>query len=229
MYYDVADKLPMGNAHRCDSLEELLQSVDVVTVHVDGRADNKLLFGEQEFSMMRPRSLFLNLSRGHVVDVAALADNLRTGHLAGAAVDVYPSEPRSGDEPFVSELQSLDNVILTPHVGGSTQEAQIDIGRYVAGKLIDYSERASTSMSVNLPDITTGATPGARIGHLHLNMPGIMADLNRLVADHGGNVTYQALATRGELGYTVLDIDETDRELLVDVTRLEGTIRARVL
>lgn len=229
MYYDVADKLPMGNAHRCDSLEELLQSVDVVTVHVDGRADNTLLFGEQEFSMMRPRSLFLNLSRGHVVDVAALADNLRTGHLAGAAVDVYPSEPRSGDEPFVSELQSLDNVILTPHVGGSTQEAQIDIGRYVAGKLIDYSERASTSMSVNLPDITTGATPGARIGHLHLNMPGIMADLNRLVADHGGNVTYQALATRGELGYTVLDIDETDRELLVDVTRLEGTIRARVL
>lgn len=228
-YYDIADKLPLGNARRCDSLEELLQTVETVSVHVDGRPENTGMIGAHEFSLMRPRALFLNLSRGQVVDVAALADNLRTGHLAGAGIDVFPTEPRSGDEPFLSELRELDNVILTPHVGGSTQEAQIDIGRYVAGKLIDYAENASTGMSVNLPEIASVPTSGARISHLHHNVPGIMANLNRLVADHGGNVTYQALATRGELGYAVLDIDDTDRELLRDVSGLEGTIRARVL
>ncbi|AZZ42273.1 phosphoglycerate dehydrogenase [Acidipropionibacterium jensenii] len=228
-FYDVADKLPMGNAHKCESLEELLQTVETVSIHVDGRPDNVGMFGAAEFEMMRPRSLFLNLSRGRIVDIDALAENLRTGHIAGAALDVFPSEPRSGDEPFVSPLTTLDNVILTPHVGGSTQEAQVDIGRYVANKLIDYTENASTSMSVNLPDISPAPRSGTRIGHLHHNIPGVMAHLNRLVADYGGNVTYQALATRDELGYAVVDIDETDRDLLSQVAHLEGTIRARVL
>lgn len=228
-FYDVADKLPLGNARKCDSLEELLQTVETVSVHVDGRSENRGLIGAAEFEMMRPRTLFLNLSRGGVVDIDALSENLRTGHIAGAAVDVFPTEPRSGDEPFVSPLTRLDNVMLTPHVGGSTQEAQVDIGRYVAGKLIDYAENASTSMSVNLPDITPGPRHGARIGHLHHNVPGVMATLNRLVADYGGNVTYEALATRDELGYAVLDIAETDPELLSEVTHLDATIRARVL
>ena len=228
-FYDKADKLPLGNAQKCDSLEELLQTVETVSIHVDGRKDNIALFGPAEFEMMRPRSLLINCSRGRIVDIDALGENLRTGHIAGAALDVFPSEPRSGDEPFISPLTTLDNVILTPHVGGSTQEAQVDIGRYVANKLIDYTENASTSMSVNLPDITPAPVVGTRIGHLHRNIPGVMAHLNRLVADHGGNVVYQALATRGEYGYTVLDIAETDRGLLSDVAHLEGTIRARVL
>ncbi|WP_257478827.1 phosphoglycerate dehydrogenase [Acidipropionibacterium jensenii] len=228
-FYDKADKLPLGNAQKCESLEELLQTVETVSIHVDGRKDNIALFGPAEFEMMRPRSLLINCSRGKIVDIDALVENLRTGHIAGAALDVFPSEPRSGDEPFISPLTTLDNVILTPHVGGSTQEAQVDIGRYVANKLIDYTENASTSMSVNLPDITPAPVVGTRIGHLHRNIPGVMAHLNRLVADHGGNVVYQALATRGEYGYTVLDIAETDRGLLSDVAHLEGTIRARVL
>lgn len=228
-YYDVVDKLPLGTAQRCDSLEELLHTVETISLHVDGRASNTGLFGAEQFAMMRPRSLFLNLSRGQVVDVEALADNLRTGHIAGAAVDVFPTEPSDGDEPFRSPLRDLDNVILTPHVGGSTQEAQVDIGRHVAGKLVDYVESASTGMCVNLPEVTAAPRTGTRIGHLHRNLPGVMATLNQLVADHGGNLTYQALATRGELGYAVLDIAETDRELLRDVAGLEATIRARVL
>ena len=179
--------------------------------------------------MMRPRSLFLNLSRGKVVDINALVDNLRTGHIAGAGVDVYPEEPASGKEPFISPLREMDNVILTPHIGGSTQEAQVDIGRYVAGKLIDYVDNGATGMSVNIPEITPSPRTGARIGYLHRNVPGVMATLNRLVADQGGNVTYQALATKGELGYCILDIAETDSGLLANVTDLEGTIRARIL
>ncbi len=228
-FYDIADKLPLGNAHKCESLEELLQTVETVSIHVDGRPENTGMFGAAEFEMMRPRALFLNLSRGQIVDIDALVENLRTGHIAGAALDVFPSEPKSEDEPFVSPLTQLDNVILTPHVGGSTQEAQVDIGRYVAGKLVDYSANASTSMSVNLPDIAPAPRAGTRIGHLHRNIPGVMAHLNRLVADYGGNVTYQALATRGELGYAVVDIAETDRGLLSEVANLDGTIRARVL
>lgn len=228
-FYDIADKLPLGNAQKCESLEELLQTVETVSIHIDGRRENIGLFGPDEFDMMRPRSLLINLSRGKIVDIDALAENLRSGHIAGAGLDVFPSEPKSGDEPFVSPLTQLDNVILTPHVGGSTQEAQVDIGRYVANKLIDYCENASTSMSVNLPDITPAPVNGTRIGHLHQNIPGVMAHLNRLIADHGGNVTYQALATRGDLGYAVLDIAETDRGLLADVAHLEGTVRARVL
>lgn len=228
-YYDIADVLPMGNAQRCESMEELLGTVETVSLHVDGRPGNANLIGAREFAMMRPRSLFLNLSRGFVVDVDALADNLRTGHIAGAGVDVFPQEPASGAETFVSPLRDLDNVILTPHVGGSTQEAQIDIGRYVATKFIDYVDNGATSMSVNMPEIVPGPRSGARIGHLHRNIPGVMATLNRLVADHGGNVTYQALATKGELGYCVLDIAETDGGLLADVADLDGTIRARIL
>lgn len=228
-FYDIADVLPMGNAHKCESMEELLGSVDTVSLHVDGRPSNNNLIGAREFAVMRPRSLFLNLSRGKVVDIDALVDNLRTGHIAGAGVDVYSEEPASGKELFTSPLRELDNVILTPHIGGSTQEAQVDIGRYVAGKLVDYVENGATGMSVNIPEITPSPRTGARIGHLHRNIPGVMATLNRLVADQGGNVTYQALATKGELGYCVLDIAETDGGLLASVTDLEGTIRARIL
>src|ERR1700678_4332506 len=155
-FYDVADKLALGNARRCSTLAELLESVEAVTLHVDGRDGNRGFFGEAEFAAMRPRSLFLNLSRGFVVDHKALRHNIETGHIAGAAIDVFPSEPKGAGDEFVSELRGLPNVILTPHVGGSTEEAQQDIGDFVAGKLADYLASGATSLSVNLSEVSLG-------------------------------------------------------------------------
>src|ERR1700684_3721317 len=152
-FYDIADKLALGNARRCGTLEELLATVETVTLHVDGRPGNSGLFGEAEFARMQPRSLFLNLSRGFVVDHDALARNIETGHIAGAAIDVFPEEPKAKGDEFVSVLRGLPNVILTPHVGGSTEEAQLDIGEFVAGKLLDYDAAGATSLSNNLPAI----------------------------------------------------------------------------
>ena len=152
-FYDVADKLALGNAQRCHSLEELLAVAETVTLHVDGRPGNAGLFGAEQFAQMRPRSLFLNLCRGIVVDHDSLREHLLSGHIAGAALDVFAEEPKAAGDPFVSSLQGLPNVILTPHIGGSTEEAQQDIGRFVAGKLADFAEHGSTSMSVNLPQV----------------------------------------------------------------------------
>ncbi|MGH3154845.1 MAG: phosphoglycerate dehydrogenase, partial [Streptosporangiaceae bacterium] len=167
-FYDIADKLALGNAKRCSTLGELLESAEAVTLHVDGRAGNRGFFGAAEFARMRPRSLFLNLSRGFVVDHAALRRNIESGHIAGAAIDVFPDEPKSRDEEFVSELRGLPNVILTPHIGGSTEEAQQDIGEFVAGKLADYMASGATSLSVNLPGITLPSGGGTyRLVHLH--------------------------------------------------------------
>ena len=153
VFYDTADKLALGNARRCVSLDELLEISDIVTLHVDGRPSNSSLFGEKEFSRMRPGALFLNLCRGFVIDHDALRRHLLTGHLAGAAVDVFLDEPRSAGEEFVSVLRGLPNVILTPHIGGSTEEAQADIGAFVGGKLADFVTDGSTSLSVNLPHV----------------------------------------------------------------------------
>lgn len=230
LYYDLVDRLALGNARRVDSLEELLAQSETVSLHVDGRAENKGLFGAEQFAMMRPRSLFLNLCRGGVVDLDALYDNLVSGHIAGAAIDVFPSEPKAKDEPFVSRLQGLSNVILTPHVGGSTQEAQVDIGRFVAGKLHDYETLGSTSMSVNLPEVPAGPTTTARIVHLHHNVPGVLARLNQLFASHSMNIGSQTLATRGPLGYVVTDVQgEKYDGLLAELESLDETVRVRVL
>ena len=163
-FYDTDDKLALGNARRCSSLEELLDTVETVTLHVDGRAGNAGIFGPEQFARMRPRSLFLNLSRGFVVDYDALRDSIVSGHVAGAAVDVFPTEPKGRGDAFESPLRGLPNVILTPHVGGSTEEAQEDIGRFVGGKLRDYVHSGSTSLSVNLPTLTPGPL-GARAAH----------------------------------------------------------------
>ena len=230
-FYDTADKLSLGNARRCDSLEELLEGVDVVTLHVDGRPGNSGLFGEAEFARMRPDSLFLNLSRGFVVDYAALREHLVNGHLAGAAVDVFPHEPRTADEEFVSPLRGLPNVILTPHIGGSTEEAQQDIGRFVAGKLADFVRSGSTSLSVNLPQLVLPEVAGERrIVHVHRNTPGVLAQINGILAADGVNVDGQYLATRGEIGYVITDagagVTDTTVELLA---KLPQTIRVRVL
>src|SRR5579859_3016632 len=230
-FYDVADKLALGNARRCSTLTELLESVEAVTLHVDDRAGNHGFFGEAEFAAMRPRSLFLNLSRGFVVDHAALRRNIESGHIAGAAIDVFPEEPKGRGDEFVSGLRGLPNVILTPHIGGSTEEAQQDIGEFVAGKLADYMVSGATSLSVNLPEIALGVTSGAhRLVHLHQNVPGVLAAINGVLAQHGVNVEGQLLRTRDELGYVLTDIgSEYSDQVLAELRAMPVTIRLRTL
>lgn len=230
-YYDMVDKLAMGNAQRCDSLTELLQTAETVSLHVDGREGNAGMFGAEEFAAMRPRSLFLNLCRGFVVDHQSLREKLLSGHIAGAAVDVFPDEPKTVDEPFKSCLQDVPNVILTPHVGGSTEEAQTDIGQYVAGKLGDYVADANTTMSVNLPQLqVTDSNSATRILYIHRNVPGVLATANRMLADHGTNINGQTLSTRGEFGVVVTDIANGLTDEVIDkLRRLPETVSLRVI
>jgi D-3-phosphoglycerate dehydrogenase / 2-oxoglutarate reductase len=230
-FYDTADRLAMGNARRCGTLEELLESVDIVTLHVDGRPTNRGFFGQAEFAAMRRGALFLNLSRGFVVDHVALATHITTGHLAGAAIDVFHDEPASREEPFVSDLRGVPNVILTPHVGGSTEEAQEDIGQFVSGKLLDYVRRGATSLSVNMPSLEISAREGAHLlVHIHRNTPGVLAKINAVFAEHQANIEGQVLGTRGEIGYVVTDLasDYTD-DMLTRLRHLDETIRLRLL
>ncbi|SHJ08065.1 D-3-phosphoglycerate dehydrogenase [Tessaracoccus bendigoensis DSM 12906] len=231
IFYDVVDRLALGNARRVDSLDELLAQAETISLHVDGRASNKNLFGAEEFAKMRPRALFLNLCRGPVVDLDALHENLLSGHIAGAAIDVFPTEPKSKDEPFVSKLRNMPNVILTPHVGGSTLEAQVDIGRYVAGKLTDFNDLGSTSMCVNIPEVAVGPkTADARVVHLHRNVPGVMARLNSVLAEFNMNIGSQTLATKGLQGYAVTDVSGNGYDgLLARLQDLDETIGVRVL
>lgn len=230
-FYDTQDRLALGNAKRCATLEELLERAETVTLHVDGRSGNGGLFGRKQFEQMRPRSLFLNLSRGFVVDHEALRDAVVSGHIAGAAVDVFPSEPKRQGDPFTSVLRGLPNVILTPHVGGSTEEAQEDIGRFVAGKLRDYLETGSTTLSVNVPPVSLEPRPGThRLAHLHRNTPGVLATVNRVLAEHGVNIEGQLLSTRGDLGYAVTDVARDYAPEVVSVLeQMEQTVRLRVL
>jgi D-3-phosphoglycerate dehydrogenase len=230
-FYDTADKLALGNAKRCDSLDELLSSCDVVTLHVDGRATNAGMFGEEQFAQMREGSLFLNLSRGFVLDDEALRAHLESGHIAGAAVDVFPQEPKARGDEFVSALRGLPNAILTPHIGGSTEEAQQDIGRYVAGKLRDYVVDGTTTMSVNLPHLVLPARPEThRIVHLHHNVPGVLATINGVLAENKVNIEGQLLGTRGELGYAITDIAvDYPAGVADDLAAMPETVRLRVL
>jgi D-3-phosphoglycerate dehydrogenase / 2-oxoglutarate reductase len=231
LYYDTADKLALGNARRCTSMKDLLGQADVVTLHVDGRASNDLMFGEPQFATMRSGSLFLNLSRGFVVDYAALSAHIRSGHIAGAAVDVFPNEPKGRGDEFVSELRGLPNVILTPHIGGSTEEAQQDIGRFVAGKFRDFAREGATAMSVNLPGLALPQAPNtSRLVIIHRNVPGVMATINGVLAEHKVNVEAQLLGTRGEFGYVVTDVSATyTDEMLAQLRGLPETVRLRVL
>ena len=231
VFYDTADKLALGNARRCVSLEELLEVSDVVSLHVDGRPSNSSFFGEKEFSRMRPGALFLNLCRGFVIDHDALRRHLLSGHLAGAAVDVFRDEPRAAGEEFQSVLRGLPNVILTPHIGGSTEEAQADIGAFVGAKLADFVAEGATSLSVNLPQVALPPATGThRLAHIHRNVPGVMAEINSVLAAHDVNVEAQLLGTRGDLGYALTDIGIDYPEAVVERLReMSPTVRLRVL
>ncbi|WP_234356273.1 phosphoglycerate dehydrogenase [Blastococcus sp. Marseille-P5729] len=231
IFYDIADKLALGNARRVGTLDELLAQADTVSLHVDGRPGNAGIFGAEQFAKMKPRAMFINASRGMVVDHLALRDAVLSGHISGAAVDVFPVEPKKPGEEFISELRGLPNVILTPHVGGSTQEAQEDIGRFVSGKLSAYVEDGATSLSVNLPTIEVSPREDVhRLIHVHQNVPGVIAEINRILADHGQNVESQSLTTRGDLGYVVTDVNGAiSPQAVGELEAMPHTIRLRVL
>jgi D-3-phosphoglycerate dehydrogenase len=234
LFYDVAAKLPLGNATAASSLEALLREADVVTLHVPDSTQTRGLIGAKEISQMKPGAVLLNASRGSVVDLDALAEALRNEHLRGAAVDVFPKEPKSKTETFISPLQGIDRALLTPHVGGSTEEAQANIGREVAGKLVRYSDNGSTESSVNLPEVSLPEHPRChRFLHIHENVPGVLSAINRVVSEAGANVVGQYLQTRGAFGYVVTDVDDEGApaaEALLEALRTApGTIRTRVL
>jgi D-3-phosphoglycerate dehydrogenase len=231
VFHDTAERPALGNARRMASLDQLLEQADVVTLHVDGRPGNAGLFGGPQFERMRRGSIFLNLSRGFVVDYAALRDAVLAGHISGAAVDVFTNEPKRRGDPFDCELRGLPNVILTPHIGGSTEEAQEAIGHFVSSKLRDYLTIGSTTLSVNLPNLALEARTGShRLTHLHRNTPGVLAGINQTLAQHGVNIEGQLLATRGEYGYVVTDIAAAPSPEVREVLQtMPQTIRLRLL
>ncbi|MDO4664896.1 MAG: phosphoglycerate dehydrogenase [Actinomycetaceae bacterium] len=232
VFYDVAERLAVGNAKRVNTLEALLRQSDFVSLHVDGNPKNRNFFDATAIAAMKPGSYLINLSRGFVVDVDALAQALASGHLAGAAVDVFPSEPQQNGETFQSVLAGLDNVILTPHIGGSTEEAQYDIGRFVSQKIVTYERAASSDMSVNLPNLSLPPASEARyrVAYIHQNSPGALARLNRTFADRGANIEGQILGTQGEVGYVITDISsELPIEVISEISDSPETIRLKVL
>ena len=231
VFYDIEEKLALGNAYRCDTLNELLEQSDAVTLHVDGRKSNTGFFGEDQFAHMKQDAIFINLSRGFVADLGALKQHLDSGHLSGAAVDVFPVEPKKSGDPFETSLANEDNMILTPHIGGSTLEAQESIGHFVSQRLEDYWFKGSTSLSVNLPQINLGECKGVcRIAHLHDNLPGVLAHVNHVLGEENINVSFQSLATEGELGYVVTDVAQKPSAATLEALRnIEGTIRMRVI
>jgi D-3-phosphoglycerate dehydrogenase len=227
IFSDVADVLARGNARRC-TFREVLQQADVVSLHIDGKPRNRNLFGDEEFRLMKPGAHFVNLSRGFVVDHDALARNLENGHIAGAAVDVFPQEPESGGF-FESPLRGLDNVILTPHIGGSTEEAQQNIGQFVSSRVIEYVETGNTMLSVNLPHCQLEHYPDSyRLTHIHKNVPGMLFAINEALANRGINIERQVLDTRGDLGYAIYDINQDcGTDLIAELTKIPHTIRVR--
>ncbi len=228
IFTDAADVLARGNAKRV-SLDELLAAADVVTLHVDGRDTNRSFFNAEKFKAMKDGASLLNLSRGYVVDIEALAEAIKSGKIQGAAIDVFPQEPENS-QPFMSALRGLPNVILTPHVGGSTEEAQEAIGSFVSSRLVDYVRTGNTVLSVNFPHCHMEATEGNhRLMHLHRNVPGMLLHINELLAKRGINIERQVLDTRGQLGYAIYDINrEFDQSLMDELQSIPHTIRVRV-
>jgi len=230
-YYDIVEKLALGNAKKCDSLHDLLRIADVVTLHVDGRANNKNIIGEAEFEAMKHGVIFLNLARGHVVEIPAMINALKSGKILGAGVDVFPYEPKTNDEEFVNELRAFDNVILTPHIGGSTEEAQLNIGQFVPRRIIEYINSGTTYGSVNFPDIQLPELKNAhRIMHIHENVPGILAKINNVLANNNINILGQYLKTNETVGYVITDINtDHDKNLEEELKNIPNTIKFRIL
>ena len=234
LFHDIAAKLALGNAQRVASLEALLEAADVVTLHVPETPQTQGMIGAEQLARMRPGAHLINASRGSVVDVEALAGALRAGHLQGAAIDVFPVEPGGGEEEFVSPLRDFDNVLLTPHVGGSTAEAQHNIGVEVAEKLIKYSNNGSTVTAVNFPEVSLPEHPGKhRLLHIHRNQPGVLSEINAIFSEEHINIAAQYLQTNSRIGYVVIDIEIGDRArglmLKHRLEQVSTTIRARIL
>ncbi|WP_323839942.1 phosphoglycerate dehydrogenase [Photorhabdus africana] len=234
-FYDIENKLPLGNAHQVRHLSELLNMSDVVSLHVPETPSTKNMIGVTELTLMKPGSILINASRGTVVDIPALCDALESEHLSGAAVDVFPVEPATNSDPFESPLRKFDNVLLTPHIGGSTQEAQENIGYEVAGKLAKYSDNGSTLSAVNFPEVSlpVHADDTNRFLHIHENRPGILNSINQVFAEQDINIAAQYLRTSGDMGYVVIDIvteNPAQAEMVFQKLKaLPGTIRSRLL
>ena len=231
IFFDVVSKLPLGNASQAPRLDDLLGQADVVSLHVPETAATRWMMGPAQIATMKQGAVLINASRGTVVDIEALANALRSKKLLGAAIDVYPEEPRSNDDRFESPLRGLDNVILTPHIGGSTVEAQENIGTEVAEKMVKYSDNGTSTSSVNFPEVALPAHPSKhRLLHVHRNVPGVLSDINKVFSEHHINIAAQYLQTRADVGYVVIDIDAEHSDLaLAKLAEVPGTLRSRVL
>ena len=231
LFYDIVSKLPLGNAKGCNTLNELLKESDFVTLHVPATAQTHRMIGAQQLALMKKGSYLLNASRGTVVDLPALTQALRSGHLSGAAIDVFPEEPESNTDQFITELQGLNNVILTPHIGGATEEAQANIGTEVPAALIRFVNTGSTSGAVNFPEVDLAPTLDRhRILNIHKNVPGVLSEINGILSRLGANIEAQTLATHGEIGYLVLDTNQAiSQEVKSSIERIQASIRTRIL
>ena len=230
-YYDIEEKLAIGNATRCDSLKELLETSDAISLHVDGRPENHMIIGPPQIDQIKEGAVFINLSRGHIVDVDALAKGIESGRIQGASIDVFPEEPLSNSHPFESPLKGKRNTILTPHIGGSTLEAQENIADFVPNKIMEYINTGTTTNSVNFPNITLPELKKShRFIHVHRNEPGVLAEINNILAKYGININGQYLKTNETIGYVITDIDKKyEEEVIKDLKGIKGTIRFRVL
>ena len=231
IFHDVVTKLPLGNAVQVNNLNELLQKADIVSLHVPETTSTKYMIAKPQLDQMKPQSILINASRGTVVNIEDLADTLQQKKILGAAIDVFPVEPRSNDEEFTSPLREFDNVILTPHVGGSTLEAQVNIGGEVSEKFIKYSDNGSTISAVNFPEVALPVHDNVhRILHIHKNVPGVLSKINGIFSDNNINICSQFLQTNDQIGYVVMDVDKEQSELAQEKLReVEGTIRCRIL
>ncbi|MEC8222171.1 MAG: phosphoglycerate dehydrogenase [Bacteroidota bacterium] len=231
LYYDILDKLSIGNAKKCKSLNELLKNSDIVSLHVDGKKSNTNLISDKEFSIMKEKSILVNYSRGNVVDIDSLIKNIKNKKLMGAALDVFPEEPSNNKEKFESKVRGIEEIILSPHIGGSTKEAQKNIGSYVPDKIIDFINSGNTSSSVNFPKLSLPEQSDShRLIHIHKNEPGVMLEINKIISEYNINIKGQYLKTNEEIGYVITDIDSVyNKEVVKSLKNIPATIKLRVL